>query len=131
MKVQRMMQVSAVLLLPLMVGCSSPFRHVYPGMTGAQVAEVMKAGPTRTEQFERGYTAWYYGEDRCVLLEDDKVVSKQQSQERDSVSTPFVTVNETVRAQCLPPGVERPQKREVEIQTPLGGIEVEQQKPKQ
>jgi hypothetical protein len=47
------------------------------------------------------------------------------------VSTPFVTVNEKLRAQCLPPGVERPQTREVEIQTPLGGIEVEQQKPKQ
>jgi hypothetical protein len=128
MKPCRMTQVAAVLVLPLTAGCSNAFRQIYPGMSGAQVAEVMKSGPTRTEQFDGGYSAWYYGEDRCVLLEGDRVVSKQQSQKGDSVNTPFVTVNEKIRAQCLPPGVERVPEREVRIDTPLGGVHVEEKK---
>lgn len=114
--------------LPLMAGCASRFRQIYPGMSGAQVASVMESGPTRTEQFEGGYSAWYYGEDQCVLLQEDKVVSKQETQQGSSVQAPLISVNETLRAQCLPPGVQRPARRDVDIYLPGGTLRVE---PKQ
>lgn len=126
--VRRVIGLAVLVSLTLTAGCASRFRQLYPGMSGAQVASTMESGPTRTEQFEGGYTAWYYGEDQCVLLQEDKVVSKQETQQGTAVNAPIISVRETLRAQCLPPGVERPERREVDINLPGGSLRVE---PKQ
>lgn len=69
----------------LATGCaSSPkpnFQAIYPGMHTRQVVEAMRSGPSRAQEFGDGSSAWYYGEDQCVLIRDEKVVSKQQTQE--------------------------------------------------
>ncbi len=115
---------AAVALLVLGGACASPFKHVYPGMTEAQVAEVMEEAPSRTDVFEEDYAAWYYGEDRCLLLHEGVVVAKQQTEETTAVSTPIGSLREEIRAQRLPPGVSRPEQRgrEIDIRLPAGGI---------
>lgn len=97
-------------------------------MTEAQVSAVMEQAPSRTDLFEGNYAAWYYGEDRCVLLHEGQVVAKQQTEETTEVSTPWGTLREERLAQCLPPGGSRPERRghEIDIRLPGGGIHHEQ-----
>jgi hypothetical protein len=115
---------AAVALLALTAACSSPFKRIYPGMTEAQVSAVMEQAPSRTDLFEEDYAAWYYGEDHCLLLHEGVVVAKQQTEETAAVSTPVGTLREELRAQCLPPGVARPEqrKREIDIHLPDGRL---------
>jgi hypothetical protein len=117
---------AALAAVPLVAGCAGGFRRLQPGMTTSQVVEAMRREPTRTEQFEQGYAAWYYGEDSCLLLKEDTVVSMQESEAAETVLTPVGMVDERVLAQCLPPGVERPQRRAVRVQPPMGNIPMQQ-----
>jgi hypothetical protein len=104
-------------------GCaSSPkpnFAAIYPGMHSQQVVEAMLSGPSRSQEFSDGSSAWYYGEDQCVLIRDEKVVSKQQTQENTSVDTVVVSLKSSTKATCAPPGMAET-KSEQEIDTPIG-----------
>jgi type IV pilus biogenesis protein CpaD/CtpE len=104
-------------------GCaSSPkpnFNAIYPGMHSQQVVEAMQGGPSRSQEFSDGSSAWYYGEDQCVLIRDQKVVSKQQTQENTSVDAVVVSLKNSTKATCAPPGMAQA-KNEQEIETPIG-----------
>lgn len=103
-------------------GCatSGGFDKLYPGMSSQQVVEAMGNGPSRAQEFPDKSTAWYYGEDRCVLMREDKLVSKATSEDTASVDTPIVSVRDTSRALCAPEGYASQEKREQEIETPFG-----------
>ncbi|MBU8897811.1 hypothetical protein DRW03_07245 [Corallococcus sp. H22C18031201] len=120
MRTPRLTTVCALALM----GCASAggFDKLYPGMTAAQVAETMGRGPTQAEPFAEGWAAWYYGEDRCVLMRDDKLVGKSVTEERAALNTPVISVRDTVRAQCLPPGLAGKSAHQQEIDTPFGTI---------
>ena len=104
-------------------GCaSSPkpnFAAIYPGMNSQQVVQAMQGGPTRSQEFSDGSSAWYYGEDQCVLIRDEKVVSKQETQENTSVDAVVVSLKNSTKATCAPPGMAEA-KSEQEIDTPIG-----------
>jgi hypothetical protein len=104
-------------------GCaSSPkpnFAAIYPGMHSQQVVESMQGGPTRSQEFPDGSSAWYYGEDQCVLIREDKVVSKQQTQENTAVDAVVVSLKNSTKATCAPAGMAEA-KSEQEIDTPIG-----------
>lgn len=92
----------AAVLLLLSLGCASGFGRIASGMTGAEVAQLMQSEPTRTEQFEGGYTALYYGPDRCVLLQNDRVVGKNESRVRVIVASSAGAASERTPARCVP-----------------------------
>jgi hypothetical protein len=104
-------------------GCaSSPkpdFRSIYPGMHSRQVVEAMRGGPSRAQEFGDGSSAWYYGEDQCVLIRDEKVVSKQETQESTAVDAVVVSVKSSTKATCAPVGMAEA-RSEQEISTPVG-----------
>jgi hypothetical protein len=106
-------------------GCAttkSKFESIYPGMTSQQVVQVMEAGPSQAKEFPDGSSAWYYGEDRCVLLRDDKVVTKDRTQENETTAIPgLASVRETKKAFCAPAGVAAPTTQK-EIDTPFGTV---------
>lgn len=112
--------------VPLLTGCAAGFRRLQPGMSTSQVVEVMRREPTRTEPFDQGYLAWYYGEDSCLLLKEGTVISLQESQELVPVLTPVGVVDERVLPQCLPPGVERPERRAIRVQPPMRGMPMQE-----
>ncbi|MCP3103469.1 outer membrane protein assembly factor BamE [Myxococcus sp. K15C18031901] len=103
-------------------GCASSggFHKLYPGMTSQQVVEAMGSGPSRAQEFPDKSTAWYYGDDRCVLMRDDKLVTKATTEERTSVDTPIVSVRSTSKALCAPEGYDAEARSEQEIDTPFG-----------
>ncbi|MFP2903657.1 hypothetical protein ACLESD_00995 [Pyxidicoccus sp. 3LFB2] len=105
-------------------GCatSGGFDKLYPGMSSSQVVEAMGTGPSRAEEFPDKSTAWYYGDDRCVLMREDKLVTKATSTDTTSVDTPFVSMRDTEKALCAPEGHASKAKREKEIETPFGTI---------
>ena len=109
----------------LATGCaSSPkpnFQAIYPGMHTRQVVEAMHSGPSRAQEFGDGSSAWYYGEDRCLLIRDEKVVSKQQTQESTSVEAVVVSIKNSTKALCAPAGTAEATS-EQEISTPLGNF---------
>ena len=104
-------------------GCASTpkpdFQAIYPGMHSRQVVEAMHGGPSRAQEFGDGSSAWYYGDDRCVLIRDEKVVSKQQTQESTSVDAVVVSVKNSTKASCAPAGMAEA-RSEQEIVTPVG-----------
>ncbi len=104
-------------------GCaSSPkpdFTAIYPGMHSQQVVQAMQGGPSRSQEFPDGSAAWYYGEDQCVLIREDKVISKQQTQENTSVDAIVVSLKNSTKAVCAPAGMAEA-KSEQEIDTPVG-----------
>lgn len=104
-------------------GCatSGGFDKLYPGMSSQQVAETMGTGPSRAQEYPDTSTAWYFGEDRCVLMREDKLVSKATSEETSSLDTPLVSVRDTEKAFCAPEGYAKA-KREQEIETPFGTL---------
>lgn len=107
-------------------GCaSSPhakFESIYPGMTSEQVVESMRSGPTRTREYADGSNAWYYGEDLCVLLREDRVVSKQHSEKTETLSVMGVaSLSETRQAFCAPPSEQTPQAVQ-KLETPFGSV---------
>ncbi len=107
-------------------GCASTpkpnFQAIYPGMHSKQVVEAMHSGPTRSQEFSDGSSAWYYGEDQCVLMREDKVVSKKRTEEKETMSVVGVaSMRETQKAFCAPPGVAAPQTAQ-ELDTPFGTV---------
>ena len=104
-------------------GCaSSPkpnFASIYPGMHSQQVVQAMQGGPSRSQEFPDGSAAWYYGEDQCVLIREEKVVSKQQTQENTAVDAFVVSVKNSTKATCAPEGMAKA-RSEQEIDTPVG-----------
>jgi hypothetical protein len=104
-------------------GCASApkanFQAIYPGMHSKQVVEAMHSGPSRAQEFSDGSSAWYYGEDQCVLIRDEKVVSKQQTEESTSVDAVVVSVKNSTKASCAPAGMAEA-RSEQEIVTPVG-----------
>lgn len=113
---------AALALLVLSGGCANPFKQIYPGMTRQQVIERMERAPSRTELFEDDYSAWYYGEDQCLLFREELVVAKQQTEVTTNVKTPIGSLREELKPQCLPPGVTRPPRveREIDVRLPQG-----------
>ncbi len=105
-------------------GCatSGGFDKLYPGMSSKEVVEAMGTGPSRAQEYPDRSTAWYYGEDRCVLMREDKLVAKATSENTTTVDTPVVSVRDTRKAYCAPEGYAHEQKREQEIETPFGTI---------
>ncbi|NMO14053.1 hypothetical protein HPC49_29005 [Pyxidicoccus fallax] len=102
-------------------GCAtSGFDKLYPGMSSHQVVEAMGSGPSRAQEFPDQSTAWYYGEDRCVLMREDKLVSKATSEDTTSIDVGVVAVRDTTKALCAPEGYAAKEKREQEIDTPFG-----------
>ncbi len=104
-------------------GCaSSPkpnFAAIYPGMHSRDVVQAMQGGPSRAQEFSDGSSAWYYGEDQCVLIRDEKVVTKQQTQEDTAVDAVVVSLKNSTKALCAPAGTAQA-KSEQEINTPIG-----------
>jgi hypothetical protein len=113
----------------VLVGCVAGFSSLYPGMSSEQVAGAMGRGPTRTEMFEGGYTAWYYGENECVLMQNNTLVDKQVSRRVQGVETPIVGYHDKELAQCLPPGVQRAPVVKHSVYSPLGTVSRETQEP--
>ncbi|ATB32985.1 hypothetical protein [Melittangium boletus] len=112
------------LLLSASFGCAttqSRFNSVYPGMPSRGVVETMEGGPSRAQEFGDGSTAWYYGDDFCLLLRDDKVVAKDSTQEKVSVNAGVVALKEVQKAQCAPPGTAEVQTEQM-IRTPVGSF---------
>ena len=115
----------------LMACASKRFSKVTPGMTGAQVVQTMQKGPAEVKAYKDNYAAWYYasfGQDRsfCLLMQNDKVVSKQKDADGTSVSVPGLgTYDERTLASCVPPGELAEEKTERSIRlenTPLGNV---------
>lgn len=107
-------------------GCASGprpnFNAIYPGMTSQQVVQSMQGGPSKTQEYADGSNAWYYGEDQCVLMREDKVVAKKRTEERETMSVVGVAaMRETQKAFCAPPGVAAP-KTAQELDTPFGTV---------
>lgn len=107
-------------------GCASGprpnFNAIYPGMTSQQVVQSMQGGPSKTQEYADGSNAWYYGEDQCVLLREDKVVSKRRTEEKETLSVVGVAaMRETHKAFCAPAGVAAP-KAAQELDTPFGTV---------
>ena len=123
----RPMTLSTRLLVPLLfaaasTGCASlhsRFNSVYPGMSSASVVETMKSGPSRAKEFSDGSTAWYYGEDLCMLMREDKVVAKERTLEKTKVDAVVVALQDSEKAMCAPPGMAET-RREQSIRTPVG-----------
>ena len=103
-------------------GCatSGGFDKLYPGMSSQQVVEAMGQGPSRAQEFPDKSTAWYYGDDRCVLMREDKLVSKATSEDNTAIDVGVVAVRDTTKALCAPEGHASKEKREQEIDTPFG-----------
>ena len=99
-----------ICVLSLAACASKRFSQITPGMTGEQVTKIMKKGPTEVRAYKENYAGWYYsswGDDKsfCLLMQNDKVVSKEKDSEGTSVSVPGLgTYRERTLAECLPPG---------------------------
>jgi hypothetical protein len=119
----------AVFCLSLLAatGCTSRFAKISPGMTSQQVNVLMERGPDRVRPYPVGeYSAWYYGDDQCLLMQSDKVVGKSETEENSRVYTPVGNVTTETKAQCAPPGFEQPAQTETKVYTPYGGGTVKQ-----
>ncbi|WP_426730723.1 hypothetical protein [Myxococcus faecalis] len=105
-------------------GCAGPggFQKLYPGMTSREVVEAMGQGPTRAHEFPDRSSAWYYGDDQCVLMREDKLVAKSTTRERTAVDTPIVSIRDTAKAVCAPEGYAIETRGEQRIDTPFGSF---------
>jgi hypothetical protein len=112
-------------VLALAAGCAHPFTKIQPGMTSADVRSVTEpegVGPSEVVTYPPNAQAWYYGEDRCILLVDDRVVQKNVTKTQNVAVVPGIAqVSQTSKALCAPPGAETPDNR-TNIYVPgLGG----------
>lgn len=110
----------------LLMACASTgknFSRVYPGMSQPEVNKVMGKAPSKVEPFSDNYAAWYYDENHCLLLKDEKVLSKAQSEEKGSLEIFGLGGAGLKRlAQCLPPGQTQKEKVQRKIETPFGNF---------
>lgn len=98
----------AMLLVCLtLTGCAAGFRGISPGMTSAQVRDSMgDLGPTKVTPYHEGYSSWYYGDDQCLLMKDNVVVSKDVTSHRGGLAIRGVGgFSVAQQAQCSPPWV--------------------------
>jgi hypothetical protein len=102
------------------------FQGIYPGMTGAQVSEAMGGrGPATVTTLSGGYSAWYFNKDQCVLMKDNAVVDKHQSETQTAVSVPGIGgFSSTKRAKCLPPGQTDDSDNAVSVGVPGAAVNV-------
>jgi len=110
----------------LLAACATSggkFGKIYPGMTSDQVAQTMNKGPTKVNQFSEGYAAWYFGEDQCLLMQQDKVVAKNVTEEKAEIEAwGLGGVTRSQKAECIPPGYKSTAKVERTIETPFGTV---------
>ncbi len=116
-------------LIPMLIvlascaGTGKRFGKLYPGMTRAQVNETMEKGPSDVKQFDDTYTAWFYGEDRCILLKGDEVLTKSSAKEKEKFNLlGLAGMKEKKPAECLPPGAASQAKKQRTIDTPFGTV---------
>jgi hypothetical protein len=95
------------------------FQYIYPGMTRNEVVDTMGKGPSEAVNYEAGYVAWFYGKDKCVLLLEGEVVSKEVTQTKTNMSAFGLKAKERILAECAPPG-QRSGTKEQSIKTPFG-----------
>ncbi len=124
---------SMIVMATSFIGCATQkhFSRIYPGMTAEQVTKEMKKGPDKTNLFQEDYSAWYYGTDRCLLMKQGVVVSKNQTEEKRNVEvivpqaggSGFGGYKEEIKAECIPPGVASNATTERTIMTPWGSIQ--------
>jgi hypothetical protein len=127
---------AALVGLATLAGCAGGFSQIAPGMTSTQVNEVMGRGPSNAREFNDGSVAWFYGQDACIRLREDKVVAKEVSEHRGGINTPWVSFEDVRRAQCAPKA-EEVDSGQLNVYTPVGVIsapssvvkEVTQQQP--
>lgn len=121
--------VSAGLLAVITTGCAHVFERIQPGMTSADVRALTEpegVGPSEVVTYPPNAQAWYYGEDRCILLVDDRVVQKNLTKTQAVAVVPGVAaVSQTSKALCAPPGAEAPDNRTNIFVPGVGGVEVQ------
>jgi hypothetical protein len=114
------------MLTIMMVSCASTgskFGKLYPGMTSDQVVQTMEKGPSKVEQFPEGYASWYYGENHCLLMKEEKIITKSQTEEKEVIGIPELGgMKEKKKAECIPPYMKSAKKVEREVETPFGTI---------
>jgi hypothetical protein len=100
------------------------FGKIYPGMTTEQAVATMDGkGPSQVQSYDKGYSAWYYGKDQCLLIQEEKVVSKSTSEKNTTLDAlTFGGYSSKKLAQCVPPGQEGKAKIERKVETPFGDI---------
>lgn len=119
-----LLQLAVALSFVALSGCASMhsrFKNVYPGMSSQAVVQTMESGPSRAQEYADGSTAWYYGEDLCVLIRQDKVVAKERTEERTTVDAVVVSLKDSQKAMCAPEGMGQA-RNEQRIDTPLGSF---------
>ncbi len=112
-----------VFVLSACATSGSRFGKIYPGMTSDQVVQTMGKGPDKTDAFPDNYASWYFGQDACILVQNDKVVGKSVSEEKGVLETfGYGGMSEKKKAECIPPGYKPTNKVERSIETPFGTI---------
>ena len=95
-------------VLPLLLlACAEGPRwdHIIPGMTGQDVMKEMKSGPSKIDPYQDNYSAWFYGADKCVLMQNEKVVSKETTESKGGIRLfGLGGSSESQLAGCVPPG---------------------------
>ena len=117
-----LLRLAAPLCFMALSGCASMqsrFNTLYPGMSSHEVVQTMESGPSRAQEFSDGSTAWYYGEDHCVLIRQDKVVAKERTRDRTTVDALVVALKDSQKALCAPEGMGAA-RTEQQIVTPVG-----------
>lgn len=128
MKSRNKILVLVVLISVCGLACADRWAKVVPGMTSKQVCSTMKVdGPNKVDPYHEGYAAWFFGEEnnRCVLLKDDVVVSKDQAEQTAHIS--FFGLGgaaEKEKVDCVPPGQTKVKRAEKEqsVATPFGTL---------
>lgn len=96
-------------------GCAHVFEKIQPGMSSGEVRALTEpegVGPSEVVTYPPNAQAWYYGEDRCILLVDDRVVQKNVTKTQNVAVVPGLAhVSQTSKALCAPPGAEAPDNR--------------------
>jgi hypothetical protein len=80
------------------------FATIEEGMTQDKVKEIMAKPPTNFHKFNDQFVSWNYGENRCVLFKDAKVLSTSRTVKKTILDVPFYQKDEITMAACNPEG---------------------------
>lgn len=96
------------------------FDRVLPNMSPDEVRREMDSGPSRFEKLDdKGqYMSWYFGDDYCVLFQDEKVVSKDSTAAGTKAESNGTKYEEKSVAQCLAPGQVAKSDKERSVEVP-------------
>lgn len=116
-----------VTLPPLMLICSvlgcGGYRSIAPGMSTAEVNKEMGGWTVdKIVPFGDGYSASYYNNDTCILFKDERVIAKDQGEERrNAIALGGMGIGavEVCHALCVPPNVS--QQRQCDTSVYSGG----------